>query len=196
MIDNIVTFIGIVVFVYLCYRVGLLINKVKYWRFTRAWQPLIEVVNGTVHEDPQGGGASSYLVGEWKGFAIHARMSPQVRTYGSDVIENRFVVGVAQQEGRASWRTVMFPELDLTSDSDPALAHDLRRAGVIALLQNAACSSARFEAHTNYLFLDEIVTPLWVPPPERFVVLLDVAVELARVQRDVNAAPNARAGAR
>lgn len=193
MIDNIVTVGGIVGFVYLCYRVGLVINKVKHWRFAREWQPLIGIINGTVHDDPQGGGASSYLVGQWKGETIHAHMSPQVRTYGSDVIENRFSIGVAEQHGHSSWRTVTFPELDLTSDDSAAIADRLRRAGVVALLRNAACVNARFERHSNYLFVEEIVTPLWCPPPERFVVLLDLAVELARAQRDVNAPTAARA---
>jgi hypothetical protein len=195
MIDNLITVVAIIGFVYLCYRVGLVINKVKHWRFTREWQPLIGIINGTVHEDPQGGGASSYLVGEWKGATIHARMSPQVRTYGSDVIENRFSIGVAEQHGHSSWQTVTFPELALTSD-DTALADRLCRAGVVALLRNAACFNARFERHSNYVFIEEIVTPLWCPPPERFVVLLDLAVELAQVQRAVNISPSAHAGAR
>lgn len=194
MTDNLITVVGLIVFVYLCYRAGLIINKIKHWKYTREWQPLIRIIDGTVHQDPQGGGASSYLIGTWKGEAIHARMSPQVRTFGSDVIENRFSLALAGQDGRSSWHTMTFPELDLTSDDDPALAQRLRRAGVVPLLHNAACFNARYEAHTKCLFLEEVVTPLWVPPPQRFIVLLDLAVELARIQRIVNVGQSARAG--
>jgi hypothetical protein len=62
----------------------------------------------------------------------------------------------------------------------------LREAGVLALLQGASCVDVRFEHQTRYLYVNEIVTPLWAPPPERFVVLLDLAVELAHVQEGVN----------
>jgi hypothetical protein len=195
MIDNIITAVGLIVFVYLCYRVGLIVNKVKHRRFTREWQPLVAVIDGTVHEDPQGGGASSYLVGDWRGHAIHARMSPDVTSYESTVRENRFSIGVADQHGRASWNTLTFPSLRVTSD-DALLAERLRDAGVLELLRNAGCFDVRFEHHSHFLFVDEIVTPLWAPPPERFVVLLDLAVDLARVQRDVNVAPYARAEVR
>ncbi|MEW5918131.1 MAG: hypothetical protein AB1762_17140 [Gemmatimonadota bacterium] len=192
-IDNITTVVGLIVFVYLCYRVGLIINRVKHWRYTRAWQPLVGVIKGTVHEDPQGGGASSYLVGEWKGHAIHARMSPHVTTYGSTVRENRFSVSIPDVDGPASWNTVNFPSLRITSD-DMSLAARLRDAGVMELLHNAGSFDVGFEHHSRCLIVNEIVTPLWAPPPERFVVLLDLAVDLARVQRDLNVMPSARVG--
>src|SRR5262245_15214721 len=99
MMQNVLTVAGIIVFVYLCYRVGLIVNAFKHRRFTKAWQPLIPIIGGKVHEDPQGGGASSWLAGKWKGQTIHARMTPGVRpgsALGSSAgpLVNQFAVGV------------------------------------------------------------------------------------------------------
>jgi hypothetical protein len=189
MMDNIITVIAIVLFVYLCYRVGLVVNKVRHWRYTREWRPLIDIINGTVHDDPQGGAAKSYLVGDWKGYKIHACMSPAVRTFGSDLVENRFSIGVADQDGRATWSSIAFPVLRITSD-DAALAERLCDAGVLSLLQDAGAFDVRYDQHTRCLYVNEIVTPLWAPPPGRFLVLLDLAVALARAQSEANLSIN------
>ncbi len=194
--ENVLAVVGLVVFVYLAYRVGKILNAFKHRRFTQAWQPLIGIVNGKVHEDPQGGGASSWLVGEWKSKTIHARMTPDVRSSdstgdSSGVLENRFAVGVPGQEGRASWSTARGFSLSGTgeitvSSADKALAERLGAAGVVALLEAAQCAGARFDHQSGYLFVEEDVSPLWTPPPARFTVLLDLAVELARLQAAAN----------
>jgi hypothetical protein len=184
MMSNIVTVLGLVVFVYACYRVGLVLNRFKHRRFVRVWQPLIGIINGTVHEDPQGGGATSWLAGQWKGYTIHASMTPNVRSFGYQHHENRFAVGVAEQDGRANWRTI---GRDVSSD-DRALEEALRRDGLVRRLEAVGCSSAHFDRHLRYIFINEDTVPEWIPPPERFTVLLDLAVELARI----NAAANRR----
>ncbi len=184
--ENVLTVIGLIAFVALCFAAGLVLNKVKHLRYTRAWQPLIGVIGGTVHEDPQGGGASSWLAGQWKGYTIHARMSPGVRAWEWSIHRNLFAVGVAEQDGRASWRTTGGFSMDVTSE-DRGLEERLRGAGVLARLLQASCLDARFERHSRYLFVEEDVAPEWVPPTSRFVVLLDLAVDLAQLQREANA---------
>lgn len=185
MIDNVLTVIGLIAFVAACVAAGLVLNKFKHRRFTREWQPLIGVIGGEVHEDPQGGGASSWLAGQWKGHTIHARMTPAVREWEWSMHRNLFAVGVAEQDGRLNWRTIAGFSLDMACD-DAAMGERLRQAGVIAKLEQAGRVTAWYERHSRYLFVEEDVAPEWVPPRERFVVLLDLAVELAQLQRQVN----------
>lgn len=65
--DALPTVVGVLAFVFLAWHAGKLLNRFKHRRFTRVWQPLIGIIDGTAHEDPQGGGASSWLLGQWKG---------------------------------------------------------------------------------------------------------------------------------
>lgn len=198
MTETLLAVAGLVLFVYAAYRVGKIVNGFKHRRFTQDWQPLVAIIGGKVHEDPQGGGASSWLAGRWKGMTIHARMTPEVRRGGTaggsgGALENEFAVGVAEQKGRSSWTAERSSSVSpgggpiRIASKDAALAERLRAAGVAALLEAAQAATARFEPHSGYLFVEENVTPLWTPPPERFTVLLDLAVELARVQAAANA---------
>lgn len=190
MTETIASVLGLAVFLFLAYQAGKVLNKFKHRRFTKAWQPLIAIMNGEVHEDPLGGGASSWLAGQWKGMTIHAKMSPEVRSMASSHHENRFSVGVAELDGRTNWRVDkrgIPPQVDVISD-DKALEDRLRAAGVLELCRQAQCHTARFDRSSRYLFIDEDVAPLWTPPPERFAVLLDLAVGLARAQSTVNTA--------
>lgn len=109
-------------------------------------------------------------------------MTPQVQTVERSFLHNQFAVGVAEQKGRSSWRA---DRTEVSADDD-ALAERLQRAGVTALLEGAQCEVGRFDRPSGYLFVEETVDPLWVPPPERFVVLLDLAVKLARIQEEEN----------
>lgn len=199
MMETLLTVAGLVVFVYAAYRVGKIVSALKHRRFTQVWQPLAGIIGGKVHEDPQGGGASSWLAGRWKGLTIHARMTPGVRRGGTEggsagALENEFAVGVADQKGRSSWTAERGFSVSSgrgpvkIASKDEALAERLRAAGVPALLEAAQATTARFDHHSGYLFVEEYVTPLLIPPPERFTVLLDVAVELARLQASANAA--------
>ena len=188
MTETVASVLGLVVFLFLAYQAGKLLNTFKHRRFTKAWKPLIGIVNGEVHEDPLGGGASSWLLGQWKGTTIHARMTPAVRTAQASNHENQFAVGVPEQDGRLNWRADrrgFTTSLDVISD-DRALEDRLRDAGVLELLNRAKCRTAHFDRSSRYVFVEENVAPLWIPPPERFIVLLDVAVELARVQSTAN----------
>ena len=60
MLENILTVIGLALFLVAAYFVGTLLNRFKHRRFIQAWWPLQPVIDGTVHEDPGGGGASSW----------------------------------------------------------------------------------------------------------------------------------------
>src|SRR5262245_18535623 len=147
MTETAASVLGLAVFLFLAYQAGKLLNRFKHRRYTRAWQPLIGTINGTVHEDPLGGGASSWLAGQWKGHTIHAKMSPQVRTMNASIHENRFSVGVAELTGRTNWRVDQRgfpPTLDVISD-DRALESRLRDAGVLDLVKAAQSRSVRFD---------------------------------------------------
>lgn len=189
MMDGMLTGLGVVAFVIAAWLVGSVVNRIRHRRFSRAWRPLIDVIDGTVHEDPQGGAATSWLVGSWKGHVIHASMSPHVRSTEWQHHENRFSVRVADQGGIASWRAELSPatfaRLVVHCD-DPGLAQRLERAGVEALMRDAQCTVAHFDRHGGYVSIDENVSPAWIPPRERFICLLHVATALAGLQASIN----------
>lgn len=167
---------GLVVFVYLAYQAGKVLNRVKHAKFTRVWQPLLLIIGGTVHEDPGGGGATSWLVGTYKGRTIHARMAPDVGTQvGIDTVskENRFAVGVANLPGAQHWR--MSYEMSVVPPGpsawrihtdDAGLEDRLRRAGVIELVSPFGQPSVAYNTHEKSLFLEQDIRPHWVPPPD------------------------------
>lgn len=190
MMEHILVLPGLVLFVVVAWQVGRVLNWFRHLRFTREWQPLIDVIGGTVHEDPQGGGATSWLVGSWKEHVIQASMTPQVRSFEWQHHENRFSVGVAGQRGAASWRAELSPgvgsRFEVQSD-DAGLIERLERSDAERLMREAECTVARFDRHSELLFVDENPTPALIPSRERFVRLLDVATGLARIQDVLNA---------
>jgi hypothetical protein len=186
-LENILTVIGLALLLVAAYFVGRVLNQFKHRRFIQAWQPIQPVIDGTVHEDPGGGGASSWLVGRWKGRTIHARMTPDVRSGSGDSYshhENRFAVGVADLKGTQDWSVgPSRGTLALHSD-DPLLAERLVNAGALRLVENAGSQTARYSRHERALFLEEDVRPAWIPTEARFRLLLDTAVDLARAHEN------------
>jgi hypothetical protein len=173
--------LGLVAFVAACFVVGLGVNKLKHARFVRAWQPLVPVIGGTVHQDPLGGGASSWLVGTWKGYVVHARMSPDTRSTEASNYRSMFAVGVAEVDGSAHWRA----DSRVRSD-DPVIQRQLGEAGVLERMRAAVVQEAMFDRHARTLFIEEDVYPAWCPHRERFIALLDLATDLARINAQVN----------
>jgi hypothetical protein len=57
------------IFLVFVFALGWLINKFKNRRFTRAWTPLVPLIQGTVHEDGGGGG---FLSGTYRGHKVRA----------------------------------------------------------------------------------------------------------------------------
>lgn len=64
--DMAVGSVGLVLFVAFCFAAGKVVASFKSSRFTKAWAPLVPVIQGTVVH--VGGGASiSWLTGTWQG---------------------------------------------------------------------------------------------------------------------------------
>lgn len=183
-------------FLAVLYPAGKLLHRLKHAKFNRDWAPLIPVVGGTVHEDPQGGGATSWLVGTYRGRTIHARMSPDVRPLEVANYENRFAVGVAELDGAAHWRLVHLGAIVGVHEAgwkietdDALLAGRLRGTGILEVLESVGRPDARYNRHERAVFLEVDVRPLRVPPRESFVALLEAAVRVAEVNERLNAVP-------
>jgi hypothetical protein len=192
--DTVVGVVGLSVFLVLAYAGGRLINAGRHRRFTRDWQPLVPVIGGTVHEDPGGGGASSWLVGSFGGRTIHASMSPDIRRGEDSGYENRFSQGVAELDGHESWylshHAPLFGsgagEWSIQAKED-SLAQRLTDAGVIDIARTVGPSTVSFDPHGRILRVEQDIRPLRVPSDARFRQLLDVALQLAVVNERTNA---------
>jgi hypothetical protein len=122
---------------------GKLLNKFKNSRFAKAWQPLIPILNGTIIND-NGGGASSYLAGTYKGRIVQAGMVPNRNRYSGDNSGQRynyFEIALQQVNGVADWKVSYKHQLlgigkkgwHLES-LDKQLEDQLNNAGVVDLV--------------------------------------------------------------
>ena len=172
--------LGLIAFVICCMVLGYTIIKLKHARYARAWRPLAPVIGGTVRREPNGGD-TTWLIGTWKGNQIHARMTPQVRDPDSDVYQSFFAVGVVELEGAASWDATS----GLTSD-DSEIRRRLDDAGVVERIQAVGYYGVKFDHRARSLFIEQNMHPAWCPRREQFVVLLDLATDLATINAQVN----------
>src|SRR5689334_20548661 len=81
--DMVLGIVVLVPFLILCFVLGKAIATLKNARFTKAWAPLVPVIQGTVVHD--GGGAStSWLTGTWQGRKVQASMTPGRNRYSGE----------------------------------------------------------------------------------------------------------------
>lgn len=165
---------------------GYLLSRFRNARFAQAWVPLVPVIQGKVTGD-DGGAATSWLTGTYKGLEVRASMTPNVAKFtGSRQQGNRFEIVLLAARGREDWFVEWqggIPGL-VTAEwrirkASPDLAERLRAAGVVDLIARLEGPSVEYRAKDGTLWLREDVTPLWVSPPERFRLELDTLWEVA-----------------
>ena len=179
------------------YGIGRIVGRVKNGRFERAWRPLLATIDGAeVVADRGGGAASSWLTGTYRGAAVFAHMTPDVR-HGGQIhtvgLENRWEAGVRDLPGARDW-SVRWSDSVLgigttgwtVRADDAALAAGLERAGVREIAAPLGRGTIEYRARPATLVLHQDIRPLRVPAPARFRQELDVLLELAAVVAPLN----------
>jgi hypothetical protein len=206
--DLIVGVVGLVIFLAFCFGVGYLLYLWKNIRFTKAWQPLVSVIGGTVSGDG-GGGATSWLSGTYKGKTAGAQMSPNAATGGVNSDSRRrynaFEVILRDVSGAQDWcveyhtRCVGVGQTGWhIAAKDEALAKRLRERGVIDLVASLGYPTEDvvgtkgpvliYTARDGQLRFRENAGPVWLPTPERFREELDTLLLVATINAEVNSA--------
>lgn len=180
----------------LFYFIGGMIGRMKNRRFERAWRPLMSSIDGAEVVADNGGGASSWLTGTYRGTPVFAQMTPDVRHGGAiqtSGLENRWEAGVRELPGKHDWSVVWsqavfgFGETGWTvRTDDPALGARLENAGVREIAASLGRGAIRYGARPQTLVLHEDIRPLWTPDAARFQQELDVLLELAAVAAPLN----------
>ena len=186
--------IVLIIFLVFVFGLGFLINRFKNRRFTRAWKPLVHLINGKVIEDG-GGAATSWLTGTYRGQPVRASMIPNRNRYSgeSGPKYNYFDIALLEVPGRQDWRIeyktpiLGFGQTGWQIDTkDAALRDRLQASGVIDEIARMGPEEIRYQARAKTLLCSEDVTPLWVPAPARFQEELELLLLLARVNAEVN----------
>lgn len=188
------------IFLIFVFALGKLINVVKNARFTRAWAPLIPILQGKVTGDG-GGAATSWLTGTYRGRPVRASMTPNRNQYQGETghYYNYFDVALLDVPGSGSWsveyRTGVWGLVQEgwhIEAKDAALKSRLERSDLLSLLTRFGAPTVRYEARSGALLYSEDVTPLWIPLPERFQQELELLLELAALNAEVNPPSAAR----
>ena len=184
------------IFLVLVFAVGKVIYSFKSARFTKAWGPLIPILNGQVAHDG-GGAATSWLTGTYSGRQFRASMIPNRNRYQGESGHNYnyfdvALLGVAgSQDWSIEYRTALWgiqQEGWHIESKDAALQERLRASGIIDLVSRFGSPAVKYGSRERTLLYSEEVTPLWTPMPERFREELDLLLRLAQMNAEVNPA--------
>lgn len=195
MSDTTLGVIILVVFLVVAYFIGRLLSNIKNAKFAKAWSPFIPIINGSVVFD-KGGAASSSLVGTYQGRKVVATMAPKLNKYSGDSAghyHNYFSISITSS-GTHDWKiTSEKPVLGvgnkgwvITAAED--LKSKLTSAAVVELASSFGATMIAFSAKGKTLKLTDHVTPLWVPTTERFEQGVNLLLQLATINEEVNAA--------
>lgn len=185
-----------ILFLIFVFALGFLITSFKNRRFTKAWSPLIPLIGGKVIADG-GGAASSWLSGTYRGQPVVATMVPNRNVFSGETGHsyNSFDVALREVPGKQDWKLeYKTPILGFGQEGwkieadDPALRQRLQAAGLLDLVLPMGIQTLQFTARNRHLQLHEDVTPLWIPPPERFQQELEFLLAVARINAEVNPA--------
>lgn len=183
-------------FLVFIFTMGYGIYRVKNAMLTREWTPLRPLIDGggTIAGDG-GGGATSWLSGKYRGRRIQASMSPGVSKYSGESghYANRFTVAVLDVSGAENFRITDAPSLPRFWQSEwradaknEVLRQALEAAGVVPRVSAFGEVEVSYNRSTRMLELVEDVSPLKVPPRERFQQELDLLIELADIVQPLN----------
>ena len=193
--DNILSAIGLAIFLVVAYVVGGWLNRFKNAKFRRAWAPLLPLLQDAKVVDDGGGAATSWLTGTYRGHHVQAWMTPQRNLYSGEsggARFNDFALSLANLKGEQDWdfqfRSTPEPGKSpwrVTADTT-ALAQRLERAGIESQLPGLGFPKITFQRQGGLLQYQVDVTPALVPPPDAFRRTLDFLIWMADVNRQVN----------
>lgn len=173
----------LVLFLVFCFGAGKVLSGFKNARFTKAWAPLVPIIDGTIVHD--GGGAStSWLTGSWQGRKVHASMTPGRNRYSgeSGVRYNEFGVELLDVPGGQDWR-IANSRIEI---AEPALRQRLEASGILLMIQAFGAPAVSYSRSQKKLSYSEDAGSRWIPTPEHFRAELDLLLRLARVNEEVN----------
>ena len=174
----------LVIFLVFVFALGKVIYTFKNARFTKAWAPLVPIINGTVVGD--GGGAStSWLTGTWQGRRVQAIMTPGRNRYSgeSGFTYNSFEVELLDVPGGQDWRV---GEDQRIETKDPALRQRLEASGILLMIEAFGTPTVAYSRAQRKISYAEDAGPRWIPTPEHFEAELGLLLRLARVNEEVN----------
>lgn len=202
--DTVIGVIGLAIFMVCVFVAGKILHAFQNARLGSAWSELIPVVKGQVRGDG-GGAASSWLVGSYAGRSVQARMAPNSSVFSGEtgVRYNHFEVAVLDVAGTHDWslmygkRVLGVGENGWTFRSrDSALEAALGRSPIVALVEDLGWPShslavrpiVQYQRSARSLTYAEDVSPAWTPSPERFRQQLDLVLQLAAINEQINGA--------
>ena len=144
MSDMVFGAMGLSSFLAVSFIAGYFLYMFKNARFKNAWGPLVSLVDGKVVDDG-GGGATSWLVGSYKGWKVQASMTPGRNMYSQNDSSgpkyNYFEIALADVPGKHDW-SVIYDRKILgvgqtgwrVKSEDPAMEESLTAAALRSLL--------------------------------------------------------------
>lgn len=185
----------LIIFLVLVFVAGKLLNEFKNRRFTKAWAPLVPLINGTITHDG-GGAATSWLTGTYRGRPVRASMTPDRNRYYDETgfKYNYFDVALLEVAGKQDWSFVhKSPILGIgqhewkIETQDETLAERLRQAGLYDALRGLSSPTLSYKARERTLLYTKDVTPRWTSTPEEFTQELDILLQVAKINTEANA---------
>lgn len=196
--------IVLAIFLVFVFIFGYLLYRFKNARLTNAWGPLVSQVNGKVAGDG-GGGATSWLTGNYRGHNVQASMVPNRNMYSGDEGGGRyhyFDVALAGVSGGHDW-SVQFDRAILgvgqtgwrVHTKNPALQAALEAADVVSLVaplgeppQHLAGPTLEYNSRTKLLRYAADNGATWTPTPQLFTGQLEMLIKAAEINARVNPA--------
>lgn len=206
MSDMVFGAIGLVIFLAVAFVGGYFLYKFKNARMGKAWGPLVQFVDGKVVGDG-GGGATSWLVGTYKGRKVQASMVPDRNVYSSigdssssGAKYNYFEVGLADEPGLHDW-SVTFDRKFLgrgregwrVQAANPATQSALEAAGIISVIAPYGEPATHFSLATlDYNRREKLLLyrydagSSWTPSPRVFAEQLEMLLKVSAINAQVN----------
>jgi hypothetical protein len=183
---------------------GLVLYRWKNARLTRAWAPLVPVIDGRVRGDG-GGAARSWLSGSYAGHQVEASLSPNAADRGrvgsttTGYAYNAFEIMLGDVPGQHDWSLLGARGGDAEwriETADEALRQRLEASPVVGLVAALGHPSPAittvglpvlaYVARDRLLHLREDAGPVEAPAPDRFRTELDTLLAVAELNRQVN----------
>ncbi len=173
-------------FLIFIFALGKVIYTFKNARFTKAWSPLVPIINGTVAGDG-GGGSTSWLTGTWQGRRVRAMMIPGRNRYSGESGSryNDFGIELLDVPGGQDWRI----DNSRVEMAEPALRQRLEASGILLVIQAFGTPAVSYSRAQRILSYSEDAGSRWTPTPEHFEAELQLLLRLAKVNEEINPSP-------
>jgi hypothetical protein len=184
----------LIIFLIIVLVIGRFLSGLKNQRFSKAWQPLVPLINGKIIHDG-GGAATSWLIGTYKGTAVQASMIPDRNLYQGESGSryNYFEVKLMDIPGNQDWRIdYKMPLAGLGKEGwqiqsqNQTLQSRLQQSDVLSKLARFGRPMVEYKARLQTITYSEDISPRWVPTPEQFREELALLLQLAAINEETN----------